>query len=233
MPNDSIEVVPQEENGNIPAEQVVPTEPETPAAPAEPVEPIAPTPTEPELFELPDGRKVDAVTLTKEWKENFLPEFTHKSQELADLKRGSLPEAPKSPYEDPNYTPGSYAEIIKAAKEEALLEIEQREKSRIEQSQALENAVIEQLNEVKKVDPQVNENQLFLHAHKYGFRDLKVAHQNMKDMADLAKKVQQTTAENIQKRADPVSVSPGATGASLNPDHFATSVEYLRALKGQ
>jgi hypothetical protein len=38
---------------------------------------------EQELFELPDGRKVDGKTLSKEWKENFYPEFTRKSQQLS------------------------------------------------------------------------------------------------------------------------------------------------------
>lgn len=42
---------------------------------------------EKELFELPDGRKVDSSTLSKEWKENFYPEFTRRSQQLADIKR--------------------------------------------------------------------------------------------------------------------------------------------------
>lgn len=233
----SIEVAPSEDNGNIPAEEIAPV------APSEPIEPVVeetPTPvTEPELFDLPDGRKVDAATLATEFKQNFLPEFTRKSQELAELKKSQtpLPEQPKSPYEDPEYVPSSYEEVIKTAEQravdKALKILEDREREKVETSQALENAVVEQLAEVKKLDPTVNENQLFLHATKYGFRDLKAAHTNMKDMAELAKKVQQTTAQNIQKRADPVSVSPGATGASLNPDHFATSVEYLRALKGQ
>lgn len=39
------------------------------------------------LFELPDGRKVDALTLSKEWKENFYPEFTRRSQALADFRK--------------------------------------------------------------------------------------------------------------------------------------------------
>ena len=42
-----------------------------------------------ELYELPDGRKVDASTLSKEWKENFYPEFTRRSQRLADIDRKS------------------------------------------------------------------------------------------------------------------------------------------------
>ena len=42
---------------------------------------------EKELFELPDGRKVDSATLSKEWKENFYPEFTRRSQKLAEIER--------------------------------------------------------------------------------------------------------------------------------------------------
>ena len=42
-----------------------------------------------ELFELPDGRKVDSSTLSKEWKENFYPEFTRRSQKLADIERAT------------------------------------------------------------------------------------------------------------------------------------------------
>ena len=44
------------------------------------------TEEEAELFELPDGRKVDAATLQTEWKENFAPEFTRRSQELAEKR---------------------------------------------------------------------------------------------------------------------------------------------------
>jgi hypothetical protein len=40
-----------------------------------------------ELFDLPDGRKVDKKTLTKEWKENFYPEFTRRSQKLKDYEK--------------------------------------------------------------------------------------------------------------------------------------------------
>jgi predicted NAD-dependent protein-ADP-ribosyltransferase YbiA (DUF1768 family) len=42
---------------------------------------------EKELYELPDGRKVDSATLSKEWKENFYPEFTRRSQKLAEIER--------------------------------------------------------------------------------------------------------------------------------------------------
>lgn len=36
---------------------------------------------------MPDGKEVDAQTLAKEWKENFYPEFTKRSQRLAEYER--------------------------------------------------------------------------------------------------------------------------------------------------
>lgn len=233
MPEEeSIEVAPSEESGNVPAE--APSQPaETAVVPAESTEPETPiAPTEPELYELPDGRKVDAATLAAEFKDNFLPEFTRKSQKLAELEKPQTdPQPPKSPYADPEYVPQSYEEIIKAAEERALQTLAQREEQRIAQEQAIETAVATQLSEVKKLDPNVNENQLFLHANKYGFRDLTVAYQNMKDMSAIVKTVQKQTAENIQKRQDPVSVSPGAIGTTSDPSAFATARDYLRSLK--
>ena len=233
MDPESIEVVASEESGNVPAE--APSQSVEPApAPAEPTEPETPAEPEVVLYDLPDGRKVDAATLATEFKDNFLPEFTRKSQELATLKNGPTPsdaQPPKSPYADPDYIPQSYEEIIKAAEERALQTLEQRETDRIAREQAVETAVANQLAEVRKLDPTVNENQLFLHANKYGFRDLTIAHQNMKDMNLLVKNVQKQTTENIQKRQDPVSVSPGAIGTQSDPSAFATARDYLRSLK--
>lgn len=228
-PEESIEVV-HSESGNVPATADITPTPSEPVSTEAPVEtPVVP---EVELYELPDGRKVDAVTLQSEWKENFYPEFTRRSQELAELKKGTLPETrTPSKFEDPEYTPQSYAEIIQAAKEAALNELAEKEAARIAQHEAVENAVVQQLAEVKKLDAGVNENQLFLHASKYGFRDLSLAYQNMKDMASVMKSVQKTTAENIQKRNDPVSVVPGGSvGTRPDPSAFGSAIEYMRSL---
>lgn len=233
MPDEeSIDVAPSADNGNIPVD--APSEPALdPVVPTEPTEPVTPTAVEPELFELPDGRKVDAPTLSKEWKENFLPEFTRKSQALAAKDNAPLQEKkPTNPLADPDYVPQTYAEIVELAKQATFQEMADKEKVRVDAANALETTVNTQLSEIKATDPNLNENALFVHATKYRFTDLKLAHQNMKDMNETIKKVQQATAENIQKRADPVSVSPGATGAKLNPDQFGSSLEYLRALKG-
>lgn len=226
---DSVEVQPSEDNGNVPIE--TPSPAPAPATPAEVVVESATKPAEPETYELPDGRKVDAQTLTREWKENFLPDYTRKSQELAKVKTPDATEIkPVDPLADPNWQPQSYAELLKVSEERAVRAIEQKEQDRINARQAVEDQVASQLTDIKKTDPSVDENKLFVHATKYGFRDLKQAHQNMADMAALAKTVQQTTVKNIAKRADPVSISPGATGAKLDPSHFANARDYVRSL---
>jgi len=225
MPEEeNIEVVHSEETGNEPIE--APSE--TPEIEEPVVEPVVEAP----LYELPDGRKVDAATLQTEWKENFLPEFTRKSQALAEIERSKAPVEPAvNPYADPDYTPGSYAEIIEAAKQAALAELASKEQARIAEQQAVEGAVVQQLEAVKAIDPNVNENQLFLHANKYGFRDLSTAYKNMKDMSELTKNVQKVTAQNIAKRNDPVSVSTGAGVSRPDPSAFGSAIEYMRSLQ--
>lgn len=221
MPDETIEVVPSDDGGNEPIE--------TPSEPI--IEPLV-TP-EPELYELPDGRKVDAETLSKEWKENFYPDYTRKSQALAAKEQPIVQnDQTTNPIEDPNWIPNSYGEIIKIAKAEVKADLEREQQAQVQRQQEIESNVAGELAAVKKIDSSVNENALFLHANKYKFNSLIDAHQNMKDMADLAKNVQQTTVSNIAKRADPVSVSQGASGG-VKPDasQFSSATDYLRALQ--
>lgn len=227
MEDETIEVVPSEE-----AVETVetPSEPtEEAVAPAETEEAVDPAPA-PELYELPDGRKVSGVEVAQEYK-NLLSDYTRKSQELAATKTPPSESSPANPLQD--YVPQTYEELILKARDETLREIEQRQQKEAEGRKALEDSVVAQVAELKTAEPTLNENALFLHATKYGFRDLKMAHQNMKDMSETMKKVQKTTADNIAKRSDPVSASPGATGAKLDPGSFGSAVDYLRALKGQ
>jgi len=241
IPSESIEVTHSEANpAPTPVEPEATPSAETPEPEAAPVAetpevtPETPeTPAEADLYELPDGRKVDGQTLAKEWKENFLPDYTRKSQELAAKDPGQLPtETPEpSPFADPDYVPSSYEEIIQVAEARALATIEGRQKASAEAQTAAENAVIEQLDAVKKIDPAIDENKLFQHANKYGFRDLSTAHQNMLDMGQITKTVQKQTAENIAKRKDPVSVAPGGhVGNAPDPSHFSSAVDYMRSL---
>lgn len=225
MDPESIDAAPSADNGNVPLD--VPSEPVVEAAPAaeEPAQPAEPT-----LYALPDGREVDAETLAREWKDNFMPDYTKKAQELAAFKAPINNQAPENPYKDPAYVPKTYDELIEEAERRALAKVEQREKAVIEARQAVENEVATTLAELKKGDPTLDENALFQHANKYKFGDLRVAHENMKAMGAIAKTVQQVTAKNIAKRADPVSVVPGATGAKSDPAQFATAKDFLRSL---
>jgi len=230
-----VNIMPEEESIEIPISEES-YEEEAPSEEFEQEEEVVeeeqPT-IEEQLFELPDGRKVDADTLQNEWKNNFLPDYTRKSQELATIKNGnstSKEEEAQSLLADPDYVPESYLSLAEQIKAELRADLAREEKSRIEQQQAVENLVIEQLEGVKAIDPNVDENRLFLHANKYGFRDLKVAYENMKDMNQMVKTVQKTTAQNIAKRNDPVSVSPGAIGTRPDPSAFGSAVEYMRSL---
>lgn len=232
MEEETIEVAPSEESGNVPAEEVTEVTPSETTETETPTETGMVETTEPELYELPDGRKVTGDEVAQEYK-NLLSDYTRKSQELAAKKEPETITIPQtSKYADPAYVPGSYEELLQAAEERALQRIEAKEQERLEGQKAVEEAVIGQLTEIKASDPTLNENALFQHATKYGFRDLKQAHQNMKDMREMAKAVQKTTTENITKRNDPVSVTPGATGAKPDPNQFATARDYLKALKG-
>ena len=235
IPSESIEISNSEETPTpeVKEEETTPSE-ETPEEPE--VTPETPeTPPEAKLYELPDGRKVDGETLVKEWTENFLPDYTRKSQALAakDEAKNLLTEAtPENPFADPDYVPSSYEEILQAAEARALAKIEEKQNATIAAQKASEDAVIEQLESVKKLDANVDENKLFLHANKYGFRDLSTAYQNMKDMNLIVKTTQKQTAENIAKRKDPVSVQPGShVGSSPDPSAFSSAVDFMRSLK--
>lgn len=225
----NIEVAPSADNGNVPAE--APSEPivesATPAAPTE----TESTPAAPELYELPDGRKVDGATVATEYK-NLLSDYTRKSQALAAKDTAPLQPKPENPLADPNYVPQTYDELAAQIEARTLNTLQAKEQARVDAAKALETTVATELAEVKALDPNINENLLFAHATKYKFSNLTVAYQNMKDMSETMKKVQQTTAANVQKRNDPVSVSPGASGAKLNSAQFPSAVAYLRALKG-
>ena len=235
MSEESIAVEPSEENGNVPLD--------TPSE--QPIEAVV-TPevvaSEPKLYDLPDGRKVDGETLAKEWKDNFLPDYTKKSQTLAEIERAKAQNKPnetiEDPYAKPDYVPKSYREVIDIAKQEALKEQNLKEQQAIEREQQIENEVTNQLNAVKALDKNLNEDALFLHANEYrakygvAFPDLQSAYKHMKDVESLTKTVQQTTVKNIQKHADAVSTTQQrATGGLPNPAHYSSAQDYLKAVQ--
>ncbi len=208
-------VTPSEPAKETPAEET-PKE-ETPAA-------------APELYELPDGRKVDAQTLTREWKENFLPEFTKKSQTLAEIERVKNADIPE--WKREGYVPKSYAEIVELGKAEALKEMaaQQADKARAEADIAAQ--IDAQLAAIKAKDPKLDEDALFGHATKYGFRDLNLAYANMSEMKKVATVTEDRVLKGAAKKVDPIATGGGSGGGTAPRYPQATSAtEFLARLK--
>ncbi len=225
-----------EPSPEVPAEKV-----ETPADPTP--EPTPPAADEPKLYDLPDGRKVDAETLAREFRENFLPEFTRKSQALAEIERNKDINKPKEnepAWKNPDYVPQNYGEVIELAKQEAIREMQNASHAEQERIASVQREVDTQLSEIKSLDPKLDENALFVHANKYGFRDLKAAHSNMTDMKKALVDVEQRTVKNLKTReADPISTGPSSEtppSDGLDPkvmSQFEGAAEYLAFLKGK
>jgi hypothetical protein len=211
--------------------------------PADPTPEVTPKVDEPILYETPDGRKVDAETLQKEWKENFLPEFTRKSQRLAEIDREkdlNSPDKDVPAWKKPDYVPQNYAEVIELAKKEALNEIQSTYQAEQDRIKSVHDAVDAEITELKKTDPTLDENALFQHANKYGFQSLKSAHSNMTDMKKSALDAEQRTVKNLKTReADPISTAPGGElpeNTGYDPkemSQFDSATEYLAHLKGK
>lgn len=187
-----------------------------------------------ELYELPDGRKVDAATLSKEWKENFMPEFTKKSQALAvqnELKK----ETDKPKWTDPEWQPQTYDELLTAAEQRVLNRLEAEKQAEIDRKNQANSWVESQMSEIKQADPNVSEELLFQHANKYGFADLKLAHQNMKDFNIAVKTTEKKVVQNMKSREEPVAAAPNSGNSVDGIDYFSedreSAVEMLRRLK--
>ena len=219
---------PQEEQAPTPeaTPEVTPPVEEPVVAKEEGEKPTTEQPTETpqeELYELPDGRKVDAKTLEHEWKNNFMPDYTKKSQALAERKetpplqkdvqteQSNKPQAKDGntpPWLDPNWQPSTYQEILDASVEKLKWEQAQEQSLKQQAQEQITGAVEAQLAEIRKQEPNVSEELLFQHALKYKFDDLGVAFQNMRDMSLAVKKTEQRVMKNLQSRQeDPIAIS--------------------------
>lgn len=160
---------------------------------------------EAEQFELPDGRKVDGATLAKEWKENFYPEFTRRSQKLKELenpvKTDSQQTERKNPWDDPSWEPKTWQEVFEASERRAEAKMEAQRTAETEAKKHVNEWVETQLAEIRKAEPQLNEDALFSHAMKYGFQELKSAYQNMKDMNLAVKTTEKKVVDKMKARA--------------------------------
>lgn len=195
--------------------------------------------TTPDLYELPDGRKVDATTLQREWKENFYPEYTRKSQKLADyegvgIKSEEVPEWRKSDYEPKTWQEQQDSTIAEWERRQGVAQ--EKEQERL---QGLETSVQAQLEEIKKTEPNIDENALFAHAMKYRFGadNVSGAFQNMQDMKKVVLKTEKRTAENIKRRAgEPIATGGGQPSSDEGYDpatnsQFSGALDFLKSVK--
>ena len=196
--------------------------PATPA-PGQPAAGDTPAPpVTPELVEMPDGRKLSAVEAVREMKENFLPEYTRATQELARLKENPLPtpgptvpEPAKHPWDDPNWVPNSTAELLDAA----VVRVEEKQQAKAAAETAavanLRTEIESQLAEIKVKDPTLNEDELFKHANRFKFSYLRAAYDNMVEIRNQRKSAADEAVKNrIERAGEPVSGAPGAPGAA-------------------
>jgi hypothetical protein len=216
--------------------ELTPSVPVTPSEPPkeEPAEapkeaPAAEVPTV-KLYKLPDGREVDADTVMQEYT-NLLPEFTRKSQRVAELEgKSQQPEVPD--WKKEGYVPKSYAELVELGKAEALKEISAREAAEAAKRAEISASVDAAVAAIKARDPKLDEDALFTHANKYGFRDLNLAYENMQEIKKVATVTEERVLKGAGKKIDPIATGTGAGSGSAPRYPQATSAtEFLQRLK--
>ncbi len=196
----------------------------------------------PQLYSLPDGRQVDAAGLQREY-ENLLPEFTRKSQRLAEYERGNSsqpinnPQVPK--WQDPNYVPQSWGELVEMGKQAALEELSATARAEQEKQNQVLAVVDQQLSSIKARDPKVNEDALFTHANKYGFTNLEAAYENMAEIRRVAQATEARVLKDVgARKVDPIagggtpSSAPNAAVNSGNISNFSSALDFLRNKQG-
>lgn len=196
--------------------------PQAPAVTPEVTPEVAPV----SEYELPDGTKADAETLAKAWKENFMPDYTRKAQELAALKqqlstKEEKPTDTPNHLDNPDWQPESYQQLAVELKKQVWNEI--LESASAEERQAAErDAYIErEKQEVLSLDKNADLNRVMAHAAKYAYPSLIPAYQNMKAMDEAVRIAEERILKNIQARsASPVG-SPTSGGA---PESFPSDV---------
>ena len=189
------------------------------------------------LVELPDGRKLPPKEAEAEYR-NLYSEFTRRSQELATYKKGPESKVTTEASEiKSEWVPQTWEEVLEKSKQALREDMDRERQQESEARKQTEDYVSGQVTELKKENPTLNESQLFNHALKYNFKDLKVAYSNMKDMQSSIKKATETTAQNINKRnAEPISGGQQG-GDTFDGDVYDPSVrnmsmvEYLRQSK--
>lgn len=197
--------------------------------------------TEVTQYELPDGTKTDAEGLSKAWRDNFMPEYTRKSQELAAIKskqevKTEQPVQP-APWEDPEWQPEDYKQLGTLTAEQAAAMAEQRVWQRIldeseretREQQERDSYIEQETNQLKAIDPKVDVNRVMSHASKFGFASLIPAHQNMKAMDEAARIAEERVLKNMQARSSaPIGLPTGGGASASFPADVRSGIDKAR-----
>ena len=187
--------------------------------------------------------------------DNLLPDYTRKSQKLAEIEKAKeSTQAPqertelKAPYHDPKWEPKTMAEL-----REAILKAEEMGEQRaVAQLQAREQALQEANKQVdvwttekKGADATFDEDVFFKYVarHKFPVRsldDLNLAYGVWKESAEAVKTAEQRALANKQQRQGSTPAAPGGAGSggavdykeiSNAPSAFSLVRDAMQALK--
>lgn len=218
---------------------VVETPNENPEVPVTPAEPTVETPVAEEKFKLPDGQEVTSQQLYDLHVNKLLPDYTRKSQKLAEYEHINKPKEEVPAWKNPEWQPQSYDELIETAKRVAIDEMKREKQTEEQRTKEATDLVDSQIAEIRKIDAKVDENALFQHANTWGFKDLVQAHKNMQAIKQSALEAEQRTLKNLKARGnEPIAVSgaqPVDTGAvdySTIANLSESALDFLRRIKG-
>ena len=195
--------------------------------------------TTPDLYEVSDGRQLTGAQLREEYTK-LNSDYTRKSQKLSEYEKVAINKEEEKPaWQNSDYEPKSWQEVIETAKTEIQREQAAGAQKEQERLQQLETSVQTQLDEIKKIEPNIDENALFVHAMKYKFGadNVSGAFQNMSDMKKVVLKTEKRTVENIKKRAgEPIATGGGqpSTSEGYDPNEaaqYSGALDFLKTIK--
>lgn len=168
------------------------------------------------LVDMPDGRKVTPEAAVEEYK-RLQADYTKKSQKLAEFEK---PKPEAKPWEQPDYAPQTWQEVMDAATTEAINRIRAEDSSRSEAEKATQAALDSEINAIKAKDPNLNSDAVFDFANKrteqlgVKYPSFSAAYQDYKFFEKQEKLTEKRVVEaNKQRLADPINAgaAPGGT----------------------
>lgn len=216
----------ENENVQPTEEQVTTPVEETQITPAEqPTDDQGQAQSTPELtlVKMPDGRMLTPDGAAQEYA-RLQAEFTRKSQRLAELERKSE-EAPKpKPWQQEDFNPQSWEEIMEHAANEAKERLRQEQEAQTTQEREREERLNAEIASIKQIDPTFDEEKVFTFANKrleqvgISYPSLAAAYKDWKMFEDAQKTAEKRAIEAQKARAaDPVSAAPATNNAPAEP----------------